>query len=124
MSANYLDILGGRRGRSAATTLIAIGVATAVPTVATGLAEWHATSGRPRRVGVAHAAVNGGAFLLYAGSLAARLGGRHRAGVALALAGGVAATTGGYLGGHLSLVHKVGTADARLRRPEGDGESA
>ena len=124
MSASYIDLIGGRRGRPAATALVAIGVATAVPTVATGLAEWHATSGRPRRVGVAHAAINGGALVLYAGSLAARLAGRHGAGVALGLAGGVAATTGGYLGGHLSLVHRVGTVDERLRRPEGGGASA
>jgi hypothetical protein len=70
MSASYLDLLGGRRARPPATGLLALGLATALPTIATGIAEWHATSG----------------------------------------------TGGGYLGGHLSLVHKVGTADPHLRR--------
>ena len=104
-SANYLDLLGGCRARPAATALVALGTAAAVPTVASGIAEWLETSDRARRVGIAHAAINGTAALLYAASLAARLTGRHRAGVLLALAGGVSATTGGYLGGHLSLVH-------------------
>ncbi len=114
MSANYIDLLGGRRGRPAATLLVGLGVAAALPTAATGAAEWRRTGGRARRGGVAHAAVNGSALLLYAGSLAARLAGRHGAGVGLGLAGGVAATVGGYLGGHLSLVHRIGTADPRL----------
>jgi uncharacterized membrane protein len=116
MSANSLDLLLGRRGRPAATALVGLGLAAALPTVATGLAEWQATAGRARRVGVAHAAVNGSAVLLYAASLGARLAGRNRAGVGLGLAGGVAATAGGYLGSHLSLVHDVGTVDPRHRR--------
>src|SRR4051812_33486411 len=111
MSATYLDIGGGRRSRPAATGLVALGIAAAPPTAASGVAEWRATAGPARRVGVAHAAVNSGALMLYCGSLGARLAGRHRAGVALGLLGGVAATAGGYVGGHLSLVHKVGTAD-------------
>jgi uncharacterized membrane protein len=124
MSANYLDLLGGRRGRPAATRLIALGTAAALPTAASGLAEWLETWGRARRVGVAHAAINSAALALYGASLAARLSGRHRAGVALALAGGVAATTGGYLGGHLSLVHKIGTADPRMRARASGAEDA
>ena len=60
-------------------------------------------------MGVAHATLNTSALLMYASSLAARLSGRHRAGVALALGGGLFAWVGGYLGGHLSLVRNVGT---------------
>jgi hypothetical protein len=73
-----------------------------------------ADDGPARRVGVVHAAVNTTALGLYASSLASRLVGRHRLAVGLALAGGVTATVGGYLGGHLSLVLKVGTADPAL----------
>ena len=92
ISASALDLLGGRRARPAARLLLALGVAAALPTAASGLVEWRA-AGRPeRRVGVVHAAGNSAALALYAASLAARLRGRHGAGVALALAGGAAAT--------------------------------
>jgi uncharacterized membrane protein len=111
LSATLLDLFGGRRARPAATGLVGFGLAMAVPTAAAGLAEWRAAGEAPRRVGVVHAAVNGAATALYAASFLARLRGRHHRGVALALAGGSAAWVGGYFGGHLSLVRKVGTAD-------------
>lgn len=114
MSANYVDVFGGRRGRHVATGLVAGGLLMALPTIATGLTEWRTTSDGARRVGVAHAAVNGAGFALYLLSLVLRLVGRHRAGVTAGLLGGVTVTAGGYLGGHLSLVHKVGSADPAL----------
>ncbi len=111
LSATLLDLFGGRRARRAATGLIGFGIAMVLPTAAAGMAEWSAAGERSRRVGVVHASVNITATSLYAASLVARLRGRHRRGVALALAGGTAAWIGGYLGGHLSLVRKIGTAD-------------
>jgi uncharacterized membrane protein len=110
-----LDLFGGRRSRPAATGLLSFGVAAAIPTAASGLAEWRATEGAARRVGVVHAAVNSTALALYTGSLVSRLRGRHGKATALAVTGGVVATTGGYLGGHLSLVRKIGTADPAFR---------
>jgi uncharacterized membrane protein len=118
MSANYIDVFGGRRSRGAALGLLAGGLVAALPTIASGLAEWRRTAGPSRRVGVAHAAVNGTGFLLYLCSLVLRLVGRRRAAVAAGLAGGVTVTLGGYLGGHLSLVHKVGSADPHLMRQD------
>lgn len=117
MSASLLDLIGGRGARPASQRLIGFGLLVTVPTVATGLAEWQATSGGARRVGVVHVGVNSTATVLYASSWLARRRGRHWTGVALGIAGGVAATLGGYFGGHLSLVRKVGTADPAL----GDG---
>lgn len=122
MSTSLLDLFAGRRARPAATGLLAFGVVAAVPTALAGLAEWREAAGRARRVGVVHAAVNGTALTLYATSLVARLRGRHRRAVGLGIAGGVVAFVGGYLGGHLSLVLKVGTADPVLAEgpvPEG-----
>ena len=111
LSATLLDLFGGRRSRPAATGLIAFGVAMTLPTAASGLAEWSSAGTASRRVGVVHAAVNTTAASFYAASLVARLVGHHRRGVGLALVGGGAAWIGGYLGGHLSLVRKIGTAD-------------
>ncbi len=117
LSATLLDLFGGRRSRPAATGLIAFGVAMTLPTAASGMAEWRSAGPASRRVGVVHAAVNTTAASFYTASLLARLRGRHRRGVALALVGGSAAWVGGYLGGHLSLVRKIGTADPAFGPP-------
>ena len=114
MSASLLDLVGGRGARRASRRLIGFGLLAAVPTAVAGLAEWQATSGAARRVGVVHVSVNSTATVLYGSSWLARRRGRHAKGVLLALAGGVFATLGGYFGGHLSLVRKIGTADPAL----------
>jgi uncharacterized membrane protein len=119
MSTSLLDVFGGRRARGAATALLGFGLAAAVPTVLSGLVEWQATAGAARRVGVVHAVVNGAALALCTSSLRARLSGRHARGVMLSVAGGAVATVGGYLGGHLSLVLKVGTGDRSLVSSDG-----
>jgi hypothetical protein len=106
-SASILDLLGGQDARPSAELLTAIGTVGAIPTIATGLAEWASTEGAARRVGVVHAASNAVAVGLYAGSWSARRNGRHRRGALLALAGMTVATVGGYLGGHMISVLKV-----------------
>ena len=111
-SASALDLIGGRRSRPAADRLLALGLASAVPTTATGLAEWLHADRRAQRVGVVHAAANTAGMALYTASLVARIRGRRGRGVVLALAGATAASLGGYLGGHLSVARKVGTRDA------------
>ena len=114
MSASLLDIVGGRSARGPSRRLIGFGLLAAMPTAAAGLAEWQATHGAARRVGVVHAGVNGTATVLYGLSWLARRRGRHAVGAVLGVGGGVVATAGGYLGGHLSLVRNVGTADPAL----------
>lgn len=112
-SASFLDVAGGRSSRRMATALLAAGNVAAVPTVATGLAEWLEADPVARRVGVVHAGANAAGLALYTASLAVRLRGRHGWGTLLALGGMGAATVGGYLGGHLAFGLKVGT-----RRPD------
>jgi uncharacterized membrane protein len=109
-SANLVDLAGGRRGRPVATGLLAVGCASALPAVATGVAEWRVAAQEDRRTGLVHAALNAVALALYVASLACRLRRRHGRGVALAAAGTAVATAGGYLGGHLAVGRKVGTA--------------
>ncbi|HET6691172.1 MAG TPA: DUF2231 domain-containing protein [Miltoncostaeaceae bacterium] len=108
-SANLVDVVGGRRGRPFATGLLAVGCASAVPAIATGLAEWRTASREDLRTGLVHAALNAAALGLYSASLACRLRRRHGTGVALAAAGTAVATAGGYLGGHMAIGRKVGT---------------
>jgi nitrite reductase/ring-hydroxylating ferredoxin subunit/uncharacterized membrane protein len=99
-SAAVLDLLPGQR--RAATTLVAVGLAGAVPSAAAGANDWAALDREQRRVGLVHWAGNLTAVGLYTASLAARLRGDHARGrtlafLALSVAGGSA-----YLGGHLA----------------------
>ena len=50
-SAFVLDIVGGKQSRPAAELLVGLGVLSALPTAASGAADWSDTSGRSRRVG-------------------------------------------------------------------------
>jgi len=111
VSATLLDVLGGDRDGAAAERLIAVGLASYPPTAVTGTNDWADTEivdPRIRRVGLAHAAANATALVLYATSLAARRRGATRWGKLLGLTGAAALTAGGYLGAHMSFVQGVG----------------
>jgi uncharacterized membrane protein len=123
-SATVLDLVGGRRARPAATTMVGLGVLSAVPTVASGLAEYTTLDRGQRRVAVVHAAANAVATALYARSWSARRRDRHAAGVAFAMAGMGVATIGGYLGGHLSFASGEEDAGAGEARETATGAHA
>jgi nitrite reductase/ring-hydroxylating ferredoxin subunit/uncharacterized membrane protein len=106
LSAAVMDLVPG--GRKAATTLIAVGTASAAPAMAAGLTDWSEMTKDRRRVGLVHAAGNTVALGLYVGSLAARLSGRTTRGKALAFAGLSMAGASAYLGGHLSYSQGAG----------------
>lgn len=119
ISSAVLDLLPGTR--RAATTLVAVGTAGAVPAVAAGWADWAEMTKDRRRVGLVHAAANAVAVGLYATSLAARLRGNHARGRAFGLAGLSVAGLGAYLGGHLAYAQSAGTNQAApevVRVPE------
>jgi nitrite reductase/ring-hydroxylating ferredoxin subunit/uncharacterized membrane protein len=111
-SAFVLDFIGGRRSRDASELLIGLGVISALPTAATGAADWSDTWGASQRVGLVHAATNASAVLLYAWSWSARRRNRHARGVALGVLGATAATIGAFLGGHLLARRGVGVDHA------------
>ena len=113
-SAVLLDWLGGRgrEAERASATLIAVGVAGALPAAATGLADWSALHTHQQRVGLVHAIAQAGATVLFAGSLLARRAGRHGSGTALAACGLATATVGGYLGGYLAMRLGAGSSHA------------
>jgi len=110
-SAVLLDWVGGEDAETAADVLLGAGVVSALPTIAAGYSDWADTepaSDAVRRIGAAHAALNGTATTLFAASLAARAGGNRGRGKLLALLGFGAITLGGYLGGHLTYAEGVG----------------
>jgi len=120
LSAAVLDAVPGQE--TAATALIGVGVAAAVPTALSGATDWAAAGPEQERVGLWHGLANATATAAYVASLVARLRGRHGAGRALAGLGLAAASVGAYLGGHL--VYRSGTgvnhAEPAWRRlPEG-----
>ena len=117
LSASLLDFVGGKASRKASRRLVGLGVLAAVPTAATGMAEWLHVDQPSRRVGVVHANSNSVGLMLYTASYLARRRGQHFRGTILGVGGGLAAIFGGYLGGHLSLARKAGTRDDRFAQP-------
>jgi len=112
-----LDALSlGEKYAAAADASIWLGVVSAAPTVAAGLADWVDTYEHQRRVGVAHALVNSASLALYGASLALRGGGKRGAGQLLgALALGTV-SLGGALGGEL--VYTLGVNVTHLLYPK------
>lgn len=119
-SAAVLDLIPG--SDSAASALIATGLAGAAPTAVAGWADWSQLHPQQQRVGIVHAAANITAVALYGASLVARRRGHRLRGKLLAYAGFGIVSAGGYLGGHLSYRQAAGanhTAEVPDRFPAG-----
>lgn len=101
-SALVVDLVGGRRGRRGADVLVGLGVLSAIPTAATGWADWITLPDDKKRTGLVHATSNLAATSLYALSLLARRRGQRIRGILVGMAGAGVATFGGLLGGHLA----------------------
>ncbi|MBQ1076108.1 Rieske 2Fe-2S domain-containing protein [Micromonospora sp. C31] len=100
ISTAVLDLMPGQR--RAATTLCVVGTVSALPAAVAGLNDWAALARDQRRVGLVHAASNSVGLAFYAGSVAARMTGRHNLGRTLGYLGLSAASMGAYIGGHLA----------------------
>ncbi|WP_433389149.1 Rieske 2Fe-2S domain-containing protein [Micromonospora sp. KLBMP9576] len=100
ISTAVLDLMPGQR--RAATTLCVVGTVSALPAAVAGLNDWAALARDQRRVGLVHAASNSVGLAFYAGSVAARMTGRHTLGRTLGFLGLSAAGMGAYVGGHLA----------------------
>ena len=96
-----LDFLPG--SEKASRALVGAGVATILPAVATGLADWSLLPDkRQQRVGLVHAASNTVATTMYAVSFVQRSRGKHGSGKVFGLIGLGFVGLSGYLGGHLA----------------------
>lgn len=95
---------------------VAIGIMGALGAAATGLSDWHFTTERPRRLGLAHGLLNLGATTCYGMSSVARWRGARRWGRNLARLGYAMVACSAYLGGelvyreHLGVDHSSGEA--------------
>jgi nitrite reductase/ring-hydroxylating ferredoxin subunit len=116
-SALVFDALGDD---DAASTMVALGIVTAVPTAFTGLNDWSWTTGAERRVGLLHAAANTVALSAYTASWVARKSGRRGLGVVLSLLGMSAVSGGGWLGGHLAYAMGVGVDTTAFQHSEAE----
>ena len=101
-----LDLLEARSERPedwarSADAAVVLGFAGALPSVATGLADWTDTYDHQRRVGIAHALSNSVALAFYATSLGLRFAGHRGAARVCGAFGFGAVTLGGMLGGEL-----------------------
>lgn len=110
MSAAVLDLFPGTS--RASQTLVLTGLAGAVPTALTGLADWSALHREHQRVGLVHASTTATATMLYTASFVARRQGRDGTGRALGFAGLGALLMGSYLGGHLAFRQAAGASHA------------
>ena len=118
-SAVVIDLVGGRKRAKAADRLIALGLLSAVPTVAAGLHDWATLDQDDQRVGAVHAAANAVGNVLFAASWVSRKRGRRMRGRALAAAGLALTTASGFLGGDLSFRRGAGVDNtAFLEGPE------
>lgn len=108
LGASYLDLTAGKAGRAAATKLVGLGIASAIPAALTGTNDWADTRLAERRVGFVHALGNELALGLYAGSWFARRRQQQGLGAALAAVGALTLGVTGWLGGHLSYARGVG----------------
>lgn len=110
--ALVLDALDASMERRAlgrgADVAIAVGVAGALGSAASGLADWHHESGRSARAGLAHGLLNLSATALYAASLVLRKRRERAVGRTCALLGFAIASTAGYLGGDLVFGQQLG----------------
>jgi nitrite reductase/ring-hydroxylating ferredoxin subunit/uncharacterized membrane protein len=101
-----LDLMGLGKTK-AARSLVGIGVLSALPAAASGLSDWADTDEAEARVGMVHAACNSIALLCFSVSWWRRRDAAH-SGIFWSTSGGVLATAGGFLGGHLAYSLGVG----------------
>lgn len=109
-----------RRFVAGADAALTIGLAGALGAAASGLADWQYTVGRARRVGLAHAILNGAAATLYGVSLACRVLGARKSGQLAALLGFGTVFVSSYLGGDLAYKQRIGPDHAPEQQPPSD----
>jgi nitrite reductase/ring-hydroxylating ferredoxin subunit/uncharacterized membrane protein len=116
-AALVMDLVGERRGAKVA---IGVGLLGAAAAAVTGLTDWSDTYGKPRRLGVVHAALNVSATLLYGASWLAR-GKAGGSGFVLSAIGYGVVSLSALYGGTMSLDLQIGVNHAHATElPDGE----
>jgi nitrite reductase/ring-hydroxylating ferredoxin subunit/uncharacterized membrane protein len=102
-----LATIGRKEPSRAATTLLAVGLASVPITALAGVLDWQHTNGKTKRVGLGHALMNSTGSLFLGASLATRLSGSGPTRTLNFLGNGILMLSA-YLGGHLVFDSKVG----------------
>ena len=103
LALDAVDLLtGSKAARNAADGALAVGVVGGFLAAAVGYSDWRYLSGGSRRMGMAHALVNGGGIAFNTISLGLRAAGCRNAGRLAFLAGYSLTGMGAHLGGELS----------------------
>ena len=114
LALDALESLAGREEVApGADAAVGIGLAGAVGAALSGLADWHLTSGRARKVGLVHGLLNVGVAGIYTASWLCRQRGARATGRGLALAGYALALYTTYLGGNLVYEERIGVTHSR-----------
>lgn len=100
------EIARGKRSRPAEMA-ISVGLAGAVASAVTGLADWSEIDGRAKKIGLMHGTMNLVATALYLSSLATRRRSRST-GMAMSMVAFGVANAAAYLGGHLVFSERIG----------------
>ncbi len=114
-AAGAFDLAHDEEG---AQRLTAIGVLSALPTMAAGGSDWAYTTGAEQRVGLVHAMANSATVTAYSLSWWERRRGNHARGVAWSALGFTTLAVGGWLGGHLSYALGVGVDTTAFQHSE------
>lgn len=114
---DLLALTGDERAEYAADSLTALGVASAVPTVLAGLADYSAVSKSKLGSATLHALLMDVTLTLFIASLWQRVQGNRGSARLLSLLGSVVLGVGAYMGGHLSYGLKVGVDHAQADGP-------
>ncbi len=112
-AALAMDVIGERSG---ARVAVGVGLLGALAAAVTGLTDWSDTYGKPRRLGVVHAALNASATVLYAASWLAR-GKAGGAGFVLSTIGYGIVSLSALYGGTMSLDLQIGVNHAHATEP-------
>lgn len=116
-TAMVLDLFATVGGRDELTpgadAAVALGLAGAVGAALAGLADWSASDGAARRLGLVHGLLNVGATGAFAASLCCRLAGARKSGLGLGLLGFAIANYTAFLGGQLVYGERLGVDRSR-----------
>jgi nitrite reductase/ring-hydroxylating ferredoxin subunit/uncharacterized membrane protein len=109
---DLLEMNGQEQYAAGADAALVVGLAGATVSAISGLTDWSDTHGKPQRVGMVHALLNGAATVLYTGSWLSRKANKRGLGRALSFLGYGLVGASAYLGGELSYSQKIGVDHA------------